>query len=79
MASSVDSHLRSWVKSITWRVIGIVILGGLTWLFTNNWEQTTYITVTFHSIRLVLYYFHERAWEKTDFGRKKQFTGDYQI
>ena len=71
MANAVDRRLRSWVKSITWRVIGIVILGALAWLFTHDWQETTLITVTFHAIRLVLYYYHERAWERIGWGRKK--------
>jgi uncharacterized membrane protein len=34
-------------------------------------EQTSWITITFHSIRLVLYYFHERGWENVEWGRIK--------
>ena len=64
-----DSRVRSLAKSITWRVTGIIILAGLAWWFTGNVEQTTLITVTFHSIRVVLYYFHERVWERIEWGR----------
>jgi len=78
MASTVDSKTRSWVKSITWRVMGIVILGTLAWLFTRDWQETTLITITFHAIRLVLYYYHERAWERIGWGRKK-VREDYMI
>ena len=78
MAYIVDTHARSWVKSITWRVIGIFILGGITWFFTHDWEQTSLITITFHSIRLVLYYYHERAWQRIGWGRKK-VEEDYTI
>lgn len=62
---------RSWVKSITWRLIGIVMLGAISWLFTHDWEQASLITVTFHGFRLVLYYYHERYWEKIEWGRIK--------
>ncbi len=79
MANAVDNRLRSWVKSITWRVIGIVILGALVWLFTRDWQETTLITITFHAIRLVLYYYHERAWERIDWGRRKKVKEDYVI
>lgn len=65
-----ETHLRAWAKSIVWRVIGIAILGGIAYAWTNNWEQTTWITVIFHAIRTVLYYFHERIWERIDWGRK---------
>ncbi len=78
MANAVDSKARSWVKSIVWRVIGVVILGGLAWLVTGDWGQTTLITLTFHSIRLVLYYYHERAWERIGWGRKR-VKEDYMI
>ncbi len=50
--------------------MGIVILGTIAWLFTRDWQETTLITITFHAIRLVLYYFHERAWERIGWGRK---------
>ncbi|MBI2850222.1 MAG: DUF2061 domain-containing protein [Chloroflexi bacterium] len=75
----VDTPRRSWVKSITWRIMGIFILGGITWLFTHSWEKTTWITVTFHSIRLVLYYYHERVWERISWGRRKPVPEDYTI
>lgn len=78
MVSPINSHTRSWVKSIVWRAIGIVILGGIAWLFTGNWAQTTWITLTFHALRLVLYYFHERTWERISWGRKK-IKEDYMI
>ncbi len=62
---------RSWVKSIIWRVIGIFILGGLSWLVTRDWQETTIITVVFHAVRTVLYYYHERMWDKIEWGRIK--------
>lgn len=66
-----ETKRRSWLKSIIWRIIGIFILGGLTWLITHDWEQTSVITITFHTIRLILYYVHERLWDDIDWGRIK--------
>jgi len=71
MGRSMDSKKRSWVKSITWRVVGILLLGGISYAITRDWAKMTVITVLFHSIRLVLYYFHERLWESIDWGRRK--------
>lgn len=79
MANAVDTRLRSWVKSIIWRVIGIVILGALAWLFTQDWKKTTLITSIFHTIRLVLYYYHERIWERISWGRKIPKSPEYNI
>ncbi|OGO43433.1 MAG: hypothetical protein A2137_04940 [Chloroflexi bacterium RBG_16_58_8] len=66
-----ETKARSWLKSIIWRLIGIFILGGITWMVTHSWEKTSLITVIFHSIRLVLYYLHERWWGNIDWGRIK--------
>jgi uncharacterized membrane protein len=62
---------RSWLKSLVWRLIGIFILGAITWSITHNWEQTSIITIIFHVVRLVMYYFHERIWENVQWGRIK--------
>lgn len=51
-------------------MIGILILGLISYWITGDWKEMTGITVLFHSIRLVLYYFHERMWEKVAWGRK---------
>ena len=64
-----ETKRRSWLKSIVWRLIGILILGGITWLITRSWEKTSVITILFHSIRLILYYYHERAWDNVEWGR----------
>ena len=67
----MDTKTRSWTKSIVWRVIGIVILGLITYFITNSWKEMTVITILFHSIRLVLYYAHERLWERISWGKIK--------
>ncbi len=68
----MESSKRSWVKSITWRLLGILILGAITWVFTRDLTVTTGVTLVFHSIRLVLYYYHERLWDRVDWGLKKR-------
>jgi uncharacterized membrane protein len=65
----MDTRLRSLVKSSTWRITGISVLGTITWVITGNWIQTTYITVAFNMIQVILYYLHERLWERTDWGK----------
>ena len=67
----MDTKERSWAKSITWRIVGIVILGAISYAFTHDWGKTTSITIIFHTIRLILYYFHERLWEAVSWGRIK--------
>ncbi|MFQ6063950.1 MAG: DUF2061 domain-containing protein [Candidatus Bathyarchaeia archaeon] len=65
----MDTRLRSLVKSATWRIVGILVLGAITWIVTDSWIQTTYITVAFNAVQILLYYFHERLWERTNWGK----------
>jgi len=69
----METKIRSWSKSITWRIIGIAILP-LIMLFVNICIGTDiatmaiWTTVIFHAIRIILYYFHERIWLKIKWG-----------
>ena len=68
----MDTKRRSWVKSITWRVFGIILLGAISLVVTRDWKAMTTITLLFHGIRLVLYYYHERIWERISWGKVKE-------
>jgi len=63
----IESHIRSMVRSIIWRIMGILILALITWFYTRSFIQTTIITVSHHLCFIVIYYLHERLW---------QFIGD---
>ena len=65
----METHKRSMVKSITWRIIGVFLLGGIAYSVTRNWKEMSIITILFHSIRMVLYYFHERIWLRVKWGK----------
>ena len=65
----VDLMIRSWTKSFTWRIVGILILLPLTYIFTGKWESAAAVTLIFHVIRMILYVVHERLWERTTWGR----------
>jgi len=65
----METPARSWAKSFSWRIVGIVILGAITYWMTGSWEKTGGVTALFHAIRMVLYYWHERLWEKVAWGR----------
>ena len=67
----MDTPTRSWVKSITWRILGIILLGGISYLITKDWKEMAIITAIFHGIRVILYYLHERMWEHIAWGRPR--------
>lgn len=68
---AIESHARAWIKSIVWRLLGIIILGTISWFITKSWKEMSLITLIFHGIRVVLYYIRERVWERISWGRVK--------
>lgn len=69
----LDTKVRSWTKSLTWRILGISILMVIGWLFTESIAEASLITLTFHIIRVVLYYFHERVWLRVKWNGESKF------
>ena len=50
------------LKSLIWRIMGVVVLATVTYFFTRHLIITTKITVTHHLFFLVVFYLHERIW-----------------
>ena len=59
-----EKKIRSAVKSIIWRIVGVIILATITYAFTKNWIITGLVTIIHHSVFLIVFYFHERIWLK---------------
>jgi len=57
-----EMRIRSAGKSITWRIVGVLILATITHADTREWIQTGLITIIHHGIFLFVFYFHERLW-----------------
>ena len=59
---------RSGVKTATWRVLASADTMLLAFLFTGNIGTAISIGGLEVITKLVLYYFHERAWSRAKFG-----------
>ena len=68
-----ESHLRSILKGITWRIIATTTIIIIAWLTTGNIELALQIGVWEFLIKLALYYLHERAWQLVPRGSVRNF------
>ncbi len=68
-ANPTASKARSLAKSLTWRVLAIVVTFGSIYVLTGELTTATAGTVLTNSINFVLYYLHERFWLKIKWGR----------
>ena len=66
-----ESHQRSVVKAISWRVLGSIDTFLLSWLFTGSTKAAGAIALTEVLTKMLLYYFHERAWAAVKWGFAK--------
>ena len=62
---------RAWVKAATWRLIAITVLAVIAYSITGQWKEVTAITLLYHGIQVVVYYLHERVWERISWGLVK--------
>lgn len=60
---SHDSHTRSLVKSLTWRVMSTFVTGVIAFLVTGEIKVALTIGGIEFFIKFITYYFHERAWD----------------
>jgi uncharacterized membrane protein len=67
------------VKSVSWRTIGTIDTFLISWLVTGKLDFALTIGGVEVFTKMVLYYFHERTWNRINFGRIKQEKVDYQI
>jgi uncharacterized membrane protein len=70
IGASRTTHARAVAKAVTWRGIGSFDTFVLGWLITGNAVIGGSIAVLELLTKMVLYYFHERAWSRVAWGVK---------
>jgi len=66
-----ESALRSAVKTISWRFWATVTTMVLVYIFTGALTIAAAIGALEIILKIILYFFHERVWDKIRFGRKE--------
>ena len=66
---SSEKPTRSIVKSISWRVIGTLDTIIISWIITGTLTLAFSIGFVELISKMVLYFFHERMWNKIQWGK----------
>ena len=66
----MENKTRSLAKVISWRTIGIIFWPVISYVITGNLVETSLLTGAF-IFMTVMYYIHERVWDKIKWGRDK--------
>jgi len=65
---------RSLIKALTYRVIILVLDFTSIYILTGKVETALGFMLVSNVYTSVAYYFHERIWDRTNWGKKKQFS-----
>jgi uncharacterized membrane protein len=74
----MESHKRSVVKSVSYRIVASAATGLLSYLVLNHFdysksaEAASLIGGIDVFVKLATFYVHERVWDKISFGRHKE-------
>lgn len=64
-----EKPLRSVVKALSWRLIGTIDTLIVSYILTGKIGLATSIAAVDFLTKLLLYFFHERIWNKINWGK----------
>jgi len=64
-----ETRKRSIAKSVVWRLICIIVSVFTSFLLTARWDLAVAIGASYNIITMILYYFHERLWNRVKWGK----------
>ena len=66
-------HLKIIIKTITWRLIALIITMLVYYLFHRDFTVALNVGLWANFIKTFFYYFHEHAWNLVKWGKKKSY------
>lgn len=63
--------MRSIAKSMVFRILAVISGFSVTYFFTHSWSVSLGVTVVSNVVAMVLYYAHERMWDRVTWGIKE--------
>ncbi len=65
----METHVRSVVKAVSWRIVATLTTILLVFVFTGNLAISGGVGLTELFSKIGIYYLHERLWNAVGFGR----------
>ena len=65
----MDSNKRSITKALTWRALASLATFIISYIVTSDFAAATGIASVQVVVNLILYYVHERVWNKINWGQ----------
>jgi uncharacterized membrane protein len=62
--NSMESTKRSLTKTLSWEFVHLVIIAGVIFVITGEWEYATLGALVYIAWEALAYFIHERIWAK---------------
>lgn len=66
-----DTNLRTILKTISWRITATTTTVIIVYIFTGQIDTAIEVGLMEMVAKMLIYYFHERGWDKLKFGKKE--------
>ena len=66
----VEAKKRSVLKAVSWRIVCLIVAFVIADIFIGDHAESAYISIATNSVNFVLYYLHERFWNRISWGRR---------
>lgn len=63
-----ESHLRSVLKAVSYRIVGTLTTWLIAWIVTGDLQMALAVGALEPLAKMVIYYLHERAWQQVPRG-----------
>jgi len=77
MGGVIETRRRSLAKSLSWRILAGFITAGVALAMTGQLDFAAKIGAVDTTVKLAIYFLHERVWNKIPYGRVT--TPDYEV
>jgi uncharacterized membrane protein len=72
MYAGVEKPLRSLIKAISWRIVATLTTIFLVFVYSRDLTLGTLVGITELTLKILIYYVHERVWNLSKFGRERE-------
>lgn len=70
----METGVRSLAKAVSWRITGSIDTFVVSWLITGQALLASGIAFTELLTKVVLYWFHERVWNRIEWGKNNDIS-----
>ena len=64
----METNKRTWVKAMTWQLLGLVVMTGINIWYLDNWLDSLGLALLLAGSGMVMFYLHERLWTLVRWG-----------